>query len=332
MNGQPEVVIAIPTFNGERYVAAAIHSAQAQTYNRTKIFVVDDCSTDETFAVVSGFAPRVTVHRNTRHLGIGGNWNRCIELASGADYVFIAHQDDLYDATLIEHSVELLQRCPAASFALFPIEQFDQGGRVIRRDWPCPGWGQSRENSALPGVRLFEHLVETRLPMGPGVFRRSLCARLGGFDETFAYSLDLQFSLRMSLAADGVCLDGSVYRWRRHAGQATARLDKASRYAESIRAKLDGLAAAGRSGRFGPAEMARFRRAVARDCCTAARRYALGNPAYARHKLARALALCPASVMSENFFVALLRTVWSAAFGPTAAGLARAQFCERRGW
>lgn len=332
MNFPPKVVIAIPTFNGERYIAAAIQSAQAQTYTRTSIFVVDDCSTDETFAIVSNFAPQVAVHRNTRHLGIGGNWNRCIELSAGADYFFIAHQDDLYDATLIERAIEMLEREPGASFALFPIEQFGEGGRLIRRDWPCPGWGQSREDCALPGVRLFEHLIETRLPMGPGVFRHSLCAQLGGFDETYAYSLDLQFSFRMSLAADGVCVDGSAYRWRRHAGQATARLDKASRYAESIRAKLDGLAAAGRSGRFAPAEMARFRRAVARDCCKAARRYALGDARYARHKLAQALALRPASVMSENFVVALLRTGWSAMFGPTTAGLARAQCHERSGW
>ena len=44
---QPLVSIVIPVYNGSRYLAQAINSALAQTYNNIEILVVNDGSKDE---------------------------------------------------------------------------------------------------------------------------------------------------------------------------------------------------------------------------------------------------------------------------------------------
>src|SRR5437899_4565602 len=49
------VSILIPAFNAERFVGAALQSAVNQTWANTEIILVDDGSTDKTFAVAKQY-------------------------------------------------------------------------------------------------------------------------------------------------------------------------------------------------------------------------------------------------------------------------------------
>src|SRR5271167_2907477 len=54
----PLVSILIPAFNAQKWIADAIESAIAQSWSRKEIIVVDDGSSDQTFAVASQFASK----------------------------------------------------------------------------------------------------------------------------------------------------------------------------------------------------------------------------------------------------------------------------------
>src|SRR4051794_14489175 len=58
---RPLCSLIVPAYNVERYVAAAIDSALAQTYRPLEIVVVDDGSTDRTAEIVAGYADRPEV-------------------------------------------------------------------------------------------------------------------------------------------------------------------------------------------------------------------------------------------------------------------------------
>ena len=54
----PLVSILIPAYNAERWIADTIRSAQAQTWPRKEIIVVDDGSTDQTLSIARKFASK----------------------------------------------------------------------------------------------------------------------------------------------------------------------------------------------------------------------------------------------------------------------------------
>ena len=48
--------VIVPAYNVEKYIADTLNSAIAQTLKDIEIVVVDDCSTDKTFEIVSKYA------------------------------------------------------------------------------------------------------------------------------------------------------------------------------------------------------------------------------------------------------------------------------------
>ena len=100
----PVASICIPTYNGDRYLEAAIDSATSQTFSNVEILIVDDGSHDRTLDIADQFAlgdPRVRVVRNATPLGLPGNWDRCVDLAQGA-WVKFLFQDDVLSPTCVE--------------------------------------------------------------------------------------------------------------------------------------------------------------------------------------------------------------------------------------
>ena len=57
----------MPTYNGAALVGETIASLQAQSFTDFELIVVDDCSTDDTPAVIEAFGdPRIRVIRVAR--------------------------------------------------------------------------------------------------------------------------------------------------------------------------------------------------------------------------------------------------------------------------
>ncbi len=81
---QPSVSVIITAYNVERYIAQAVHSALAQEGVSLEVIVVDDASTDGTWAQLSAIDdPRLVKHRLPTNTGPGGARNAAIGLARG---------------------------------------------------------------------------------------------------------------------------------------------------------------------------------------------------------------------------------------------------------
>jgi glycosyltransferase involved in cell wall biosynthesis len=83
----PRVSVCIPTYNGAAFLAETLDSAVTQTFDDFEVVIVDDCSTDESFAIAERFArsdPRVRAIRNAERAGSGAPTRRSISRTRAA--------------------------------------------------------------------------------------------------------------------------------------------------------------------------------------------------------------------------------------------------------
>ena len=100
------VSVIIPTYNRADYVVEAVRSAQAQTYARTQIIVVDDGSCDDTARRVAEMSDVEYCYQ--AHRGQGAARNHGLRIAAG-EFIASLDSDDLWDAGFLSRSVECLE-------------------------------------------------------------------------------------------------------------------------------------------------------------------------------------------------------------------------------
>lgn len=199
----PVVTVAIPTYRGARHLGEAIESVLRQSFADFELLVIDDNSPDETAAVVSQFAdPRLVYLRNARNLGPQGNWNRCLEVARGRYFKLLPHDDVLHPACL-ERQVGVLDADSDQRIALAfsARDVLGPDGRTLTRR----GYPGGREG-VIPGSKVMRDCVRrgTNLVGEPGavMFRKSLADRVGQFDATNPYVIDLDYWFRLLRLGD----------------------------------------------------------------------------------------------------------------------------------
>jgi glycosyltransferase involved in cell wall biosynthesis len=87
------VSVIIPTYNAAEFIAEALDSVLAQTYDDLEVIVVDDGSQDSTADIVSEYAG-VTLIRQSNS-GAAAARNRALQEATG-DYIAFLDADDLW--------------------------------------------------------------------------------------------------------------------------------------------------------------------------------------------------------------------------------------------
>jgi len=105
----PEVSVIIPNYNHSEYLIQRIESVLNQTFQDFEIILLDDCSTDNSRAILKRYASHTKVSHmlfNEHNSGSTFNqWEKGIELAKGK-YIWIAESDDWCEPTLLEHLVQ----------------------------------------------------------------------------------------------------------------------------------------------------------------------------------------------------------------------------------
>lgn len=105
LNIMPLISIAMPAYNVEKYIAAAIESIISQTYTNWELIIVDDCSTDQTISIIEEYLRkdrRITLIKRGRNSG-GCRLPRFDAiLAAKGDFVCPIDSDDTIEKTYLE--------------------------------------------------------------------------------------------------------------------------------------------------------------------------------------------------------------------------------------
>ena len=120
-----KVSVIMPAYNAARTIAEAIDSVISQTFSDWDLFIIDDCSSDETPAIAARYAksdPRIRVLRNAKNQGVSISRMTGIEAAQ-SPWVAFLDSDDLWRAGKLEKQFALLKTHPDAQI-LFSASAF----------------------------------------------------------------------------------------------------------------------------------------------------------------------------------------------------------------
>lgn len=105
------VSIITPCSNSEKFVSQAIQSVISQTHQNWELLLVDDCSSDTTFSILSNFASqdaRIKAFKLDENSGAGVARNFAIQHAQG-NYIAFLDADDLWKPEKLEKQINFMQ-------------------------------------------------------------------------------------------------------------------------------------------------------------------------------------------------------------------------------
>lgn len=245
MNHNTPITICIPNYNGGRFMAPTIQSILSQTFTDFKVIFVDNCSTDDSLAIIKQFKdPRIQVHVNPQHLPVTKNFNRCFQLGmelSDSPYICMMHTDDVYAPRYLEVMKDHLDRFPEASMAHCDFLTIDDNGTPFR-DFKFELKSGIINPDGHPYVLLspqkeIEKLLRANYIICPStLYRSSLFKDVGFFDETYFQVEDWDLYLRALLKGHKLLYVGQkLYSYRIHgATYSSSNMKNLTKYKEYL--------------------------------------------------------------------------------------------------
>jgi len=236
--------VVLPNYNHARYLPESLGAVCAQSLPPQEVFVIDDASTDDSLAVIAGFArryPFVKVLRNENNMGAVYSLNRGIALATG-DFILCPAADDQVLPGLFAKTARLLARYPEAGLCSAACRRIGEKGEDLG---PLYIPLISKTECYVPPGRFLEmNRRYGNWMMSQTAFynRKALQELGGGFDPELGPAGD-GFLLYVLAARHGACfIPECLGNWRKLDASFALRtaddLDQSLRLADALDRKL----------------------------------------------------------------------------------------------
>ena len=204
----PICTIAIPVYNRSELIKYSLESALSQDISNIEILVVDNCSTDDTWELLNSYKDsRLRLIRNESNIGMFGNFNRCLELATGK-YLRILCSDDYLENKSLKKEIEYMEKYPSAALLTTSYVTVNKERKYLSTSY----------NYFKPGIYKGKYMIYNAIwicasyndnlfnyPSGV-LIRRDAAMRCGLFDNGFNFTADLDYWLRLLEFGDLIIL------------------------------------------------------------------------------------------------------------------------------
>lgn len=204
------VSIVIPNFNGEAYLAACLESVTRDRGRNTQIIVADGASTDGSLRICRDYLNETDILLSEKDNGQSHAINKGLRLATG-DIVAYLNSDDVLEPGALPAVTAFFIEHPDAEWLAGGCRVFGEG---IDTWYLHPAGWTTLADTVLPWERSQQYVFPQS---GACFMRRSLIERLGPFDETLHYSMDMEYYARAAFAGIRMHIIPDVLAaWRLH--------------------------------------------------------------------------------------------------------------------
>jgi glycosyltransferase involved in cell wall biosynthesis len=215
---EPLVSVVMPVFNSERFLTTAIDSVLAQSWKNFELILVDDASTDRSWAIIESYRDsRIRRWRLNANSGPAHTRNQCLSHATG-EYVAFIDSDDIAAPGLLEYEVRFLQSNPKFQMVAAWREIIDENGRRLET---------VRDDTASSDRLGADMLFVNRLPTTSLLVKRTL---LSGerFDPAIEIASDYEMWTRLTGIGSACFLPRILAQYRVYPGNITHRKQAAA--------------------------------------------------------------------------------------------------------
>jgi glycosyltransferase involved in cell wall biosynthesis len=210
----PRVSVIMASYNGERFVAAAVRSLLTQTFRDLEVVIVDDGSKAPTIRILKDLAEqdaRVKLHF-AAHGGLVATLNSAVSHARGALVARLDH-DDISLPHRLERQVAFLNSNPGHVAVGSDIGFIDANDRVTR----LPKKRQAPEPHAPLGFPPKPMWIP-----GPSLMARTdVLRQIGGYRDKFFAAEDRDICWRLGAFGPTNRLLEVLVHWRFHGSNTT---------------------------------------------------------------------------------------------------------------
>jgi GT2 family glycosyltransferase len=221
----PLFSIVVPAYKtNPRYLREMIESVQNQTYGKYELCIAlagSDEDTERLAGIIGGYAAkdnRIRLTHLEENLGISGNTNAALNMASGCDYIVLADHDDIIPPNALYEFADAVRKDPKVEVIYSDEDKVDMAGKKYFE----PHFKPDFNIDLLCSVNYICHLFAVR---------RDVAERAGQFDPEFDGAQDHDFILRCTEQASDIChIPKILYHWRCHS-ESTAERPESKLYA-----------------------------------------------------------------------------------------------------
>jgi GT2 family glycosyltransferase len=212
MNGMPTISVIMAVYNGAALLPETLASLQSQTFGDWELVAVDDCSKDDSAALLEGWGdPRVRVIRSEINGGPVAARNRAFAEARGR-HVAGLDQDDISLPERFAKQVAYLDANPDVSLVSCATDYLVDGRR-LPGNWPRP---------LTPALIDWLMLVQNPIAWSSVMFRADAARRLDPFERpAMRYVEDFDLYQRLRPFGRLAQIDEVLMLYRCHAGGAS---------------------------------------------------------------------------------------------------------------
>ncbi|GDX17788.1 hypothetical protein LBMAG05_10840 [Actinomycetes bacterium] len=228
---QPLLHVMIPAYGKSPYLRQTLESAVKHLPLEVPITVIEDPSIDSNIENLVREFSRVQYLKNNERLGIGGNFNKSIELSTGV-FTQICGSDDIFlDDPLKEFDTEKLSQSDIAAIGL-DVEVINENGKIVKT---LPDLVKRTLRPSLKKITIFQNnKIFSNLMLGdwlyfPAILWKTDTLKQTKFDGNFHTAMDLDVFIRLLSSDQKIAfIKSKVLGYRRHSHSAS------SLYAKSI--------------------------------------------------------------------------------------------------
>jgi glycosyltransferase involved in cell wall biosynthesis len=228
---QPLLHVMIPAYGKSPYLRQTLESAVKHLPLEVPITVIEDPSSESSIESLVKEFSRVQFVKNDQRLGIGGNFNKSIELSTGV-FTQICGSDDIFlNNPLNDFYTEKLSQSDIAAIGL-DVEVINESGKIVKT---IPDLVKKVLRPSLKKITVFKNnKIFSNLMLGdwlyfPAILWKTETLKQTKFDGNFHTAMDLDVFIRL-LSNDQKLsfIKSKVLGYRRHSQSAS------SLYAKSI--------------------------------------------------------------------------------------------------